>query len=345
MRESSATPSGTWTIGLDAQAGRARMCQRPSTPPAAAAHSAELTQDHAIQRPETPMPSTPLLLQLLRELMARRTAPREPEPDLVMADKDQVRAYSAAGRIDGVMAAAYLFHTARISQVIAGRRHVIDLGCGPATQLAQVAQLHPDIRFTGVDLSHAMLEDALRHVRDLRLSNVSFVQGDISELEGIKGGSADAVISTMALHHLPTLSRLESCFDQIRRVLRPDGALYLADFGRPKLRGTAKFFAHMNAANQPPLFSLDYENSINAAFLLQDFKRLANNRLPQGVEVFSTFGVPLLVLTKTADRPLPDAVHARLRELLRTLSPRHRADLRDLQMFFRLGGLRGARLP
>ena len=64
---------------------------------------------------------------LLRERFSERTLPREPEPDLVMDDPDQVAAYDKAGSIDGQMASAYLFHSARISQVIQGCKEVGDL--------------------------------------------------------------------------------------------------------------------------------------------------------------------------------------------------------------------------
>ena len=103
------------------------------------------------------MPRLSLVPTLFRELIVDPQFPREPEPDLVMEDDDQVQAYSDAGRIDGLMSASYLFNSARISATIAGCKRVLDLGCGPATQLAQVAQLNPDISFVGVDLSKEML--------------------------------------------------------------------------------------------------------------------------------------------------------------------------------------------
>src|SRR3982750_1764238 len=99
------------------------------------------------------MPKLAFIPIILRELLCARTLPREPEPDLVMEDDEQVRAYSLAGRIDGVMSAAYLFHSAQASSVIKGARRIIDLGCGPATQLAQIASLNPDSEFVGIDLS------------------------------------------------------------------------------------------------------------------------------------------------------------------------------------------------
>src|SRR4051794_19848060 len=110
------------------------------------------------------MPKLSLLPALCREIFGPRTLPREPEPELVMDREEQVAAYAAAARSDGAMAAAYLFQTARISMVLRGRQSVVDLGCGPATQLAQIATLNPDIQFTGIDLSQRMLDDARSHI-------------------------------------------------------------------------------------------------------------------------------------------------------------------------------------
>lgn len=286
------------------------------------------------------MPTLGVLSVLVRETIVRRSLPREPEPDLVMDDQAQVAAYAMAGRIDGVMAASYLFQTARISQTIAGCRSVLDLGCGPATQLAQIAQLNPGIQFRGVDLSPTMLHDAQQHVEHLGLRNVSFEKDDICRLESVADQSMDAVISTLALHHLPTHQLLDACFGQIRRVLKPGGALYLTDFGRLKSLKSVLFFAYMNAAHQPHIFSLDYERSLRAAFLKEDFEEVAAKHLPPGVRVESTFKVPFLVIVKTADKPLPDPVRQQILAIKASLKPRYRRDLNDMRIFFALGGLR-----
>lgn len=285
------------------------------------------------------MPRLSMIPTFAREVFGQRTLPREPEPALVMDAPEEVAAYSEAGRIDGVMAAAYLYHSARISQVIQGCTQVIDLGCGPATQLAQVAQLSPDISFLGMDLSSPMLESAESHVRSLGLTNVQFSLGDITRLESVADQSADAVISTMALHHLPSMDHLRTCFQEINRVLRPRGALYLVDFGRLKSLRSVLFFAYMNAKHQPHLFSLDYERSLRAAFLLEDFQSLATECLPHQAQVYSTFKMPILVLIKSPDRPLPDMLRARLKEMVQALPSRYRHDLEDIRLLFKLGGL------
>jgi len=181
-------------------------------------------------------------------------------------------AYDKAGSIDGLMGSAYLFHSTRISQVIQGSNEVIDLGCGPAVQLCQIAQLNPEVMFHGVDLSSTMLDKARANVARLGLTNVRFSQGDITALDFIADASVDGVVSTMALHHLPTLDHLRRCFRGVNRILRPGGALYLVDFTRLKRLTTVIFFAYQNARHQPHLFTLDYERSLRAAFEQADFK-------------------------------------------------------------------------
>jgi SAM-dependent methyltransferase len=282
-----------------------------------------------------------LLPVIYREISHPREFPREPEPDLVMDDPIQVQAYADAGRVDGLMAAGYLFHSARISQVIQGCREVVDLGCGPATQLCQVATLNPGMRFTGVDLSPSMLASARAHVTEYRLDNVALVQGDITRLGAFGTASVDGVISTLSLHHLPSIGHLEACFDEIARILRPGGAIYIADFGRLKSLKSVLYFAYMNAKHQPHVFSLDYERSLRAAFLADELRALAARKLPKGVRVHCTFLAPLLVAIQTEPKSLPDALRARLVAMRSRLPRRYRVDLDELRQFFRLGGLPG----
>lgn len=280
------------------------------------------------------------LISMVNDRFSKRTLPREPEPDLVMSDESQVAAYAEAGRIDGSMAAVYLFHSARISQVIQGCKTVIDLGCGPATQLAQIAELNPSISFHGIDLSATMLRTAEEYIRSKGLTNVRFSQGDISKLVGIADGSADAVISTVALHHLPSQDHLRSCFREISRILRPDGAMYLVDFGRFKSLKTAIYFAYVNRNKKSHLFSLDFERSLRAAFQYEEFEQFAEELLPSNVNVLSTFIAPMFTLLKTADNSLSHELLWRLRTMRKALPSNYRSELDDLRNFFRFGGLK-----
>ncbi len=287
------------------------------------------------------MPRPSMMPTLLRELIVARTLPREPEPDLVMDGPEQVAAYEEAGRIDSVMSAAYLFHTARISQVISGAKTVLDLGCGPAVQLAQVAQFNPNAQFRGIDLSTTMLSQGRAHLATQALSNVTLEHGDITQLSSVETASVDAVISTMALHHLPRAELLTACFKEIARVIKPGGAVYITDFGRLKSLKSVIYFAYMNEPRFPHLhlFWLDYERSLRAAFLASELKTLAAQYLPEGVQHFKTFGVPLLNVLQTAAKPASPELRSQFKALRARLPWRYRMDIDDMRLFFKMGGL------
>ncbi len=286
------------------------------------------------------MPRISFLPIILRETLGSRKFPREPEPDLVMEDPDQVAAYAHAGRVEGVMSASYLFHTAHCTETIFGAKKVVDLGCGPATQLCQLAQYNPDTEFIGIDLSQEMLAKAETYAKERNIGNVHFLQGDITRLNALEKQSVDAVISTMALHHLPKLGLLETCMSEIQRILRPDGAIYLTDFCRLKSLYSVLFFAYMNARHQPHLFSLDYERSLRAAFEFNEFCTLAARQLPQA-GVHTTFLVPFLAIISTPKKQLPASLKNEFNTLRKTLPRRYRGDLDDMRLFFKLGGLSG----
>ena len=285
------------------------------------------------------LPRITLTPTFIRELVSKRSLPREPEPDAIMAEADQVAAFTETGRKESTLAASYLFHTARASQVIGDCRRVIDLGCGPATQLSQIAAMNPEIEFTGLDMSEEMLRHARLHVTELGLDNIDFLLGDITALHQFDSGSIDGVISTVSLHHLPTHEHLDKCFAEINRVLTPEGSLYLADFGRLKSLKSVIFFAYMNRGRDAHQLLLDYERSLRAAFLPSDFTQLARDRLPLNVEFFSTFKMPLLMILKTMDKPLSAEKIDDLKQARSQLNPRFRRDLDDVRLFFKLGGL------
>ena len=111
------------------------------------------------------------------------------------------------------------------------------------------------------------------------------------------------------------------------------------DFGRLKSLKSVLYFAYMNAKQQPHLFSLDYERSLRAAFLSEDFQRAAQELLPRQVQMFSTFMMPLLIILKTEDKSLPETLRLKIRAMRKALPARYRRDLDDIRTFFRLGGL------
>ena len=257
-----------------------------------------------------------------------------------MDDPDKVAAYTAAGLVDGVMAPVYLFHCEQICDVIRPGDTVVDFGCGPATQLAMVAQLNPECSFIGVDLSAEMLGKARTHIESLGLTNVRFVVSDVTRIDQLADASADVIMSTVALHHLPTPGHLDAAFAEAARILKPDGGLYLVDFGHLKSEKSIEYFAYQYQAQQPELFTLDYLYSLKAAFDLDDFKRSCTRHFSGRARLYSTFMMPFMVAIKSASRRDKDpALKRRLASAFDAMPRTFQKDFKDLKIFFGLGGL------
>lgn len=288
------------------------------------------------------MPSLSIIKTLCREVITRERSPRINEPDLVMDDPEKVAAYTRAGREDGVMAPVYLYHCAQMCEVIRPGDTVLDLGCGPATQLAMVARMNPHSHFIGLDLSADMLSLAQSHIEEQGLGNIELRVQDITQLTSLAKHSVDAVVSTVALHHLPDIAALENTFAEVGRVLKPGGGVYLVDFGHLKAEKSIAAFANQYADRQPELFTLDYLYSLRAAFSPADFSRFAKLYLAGTATLYATFMMPFMMAVKSPARGEvtdPDTVR-QLHAIRDDLPPNHKIDLADLVTFFRLGGLR-----
>lgn len=103
---------------------------------------------------------------------------------------------------------------------------VLDVGCGTGNLLRATGKRHRNVRLTGVDPDLKMLARAERKMRRSGLTAV-LDRGFAQEL-AYPEASFDVVFSSLMLHHLDTPSK-DGMLAEVRRVLRPDGVLVLAD--------------------------------------------------------------------------------------------------------------------
>ncbi len=238
---------------------------------------------------------------LAMERLARRDSLRVPEPAQVMVEADRTEAFRDAGRDNGVVAFLYLYHALQATGQIRPGDTVLDLGCGPANQLALVAQLNPQARFVGVDLSPSMLANARATVADRGLANVELREGDMTRLDGFETASVDVVLCTLSLHHLDDTAALFRTADRIREVLKPGGKVYIADFGRLKRAATQEYFVNDWRREQPEAFTRDFRDSMRSAFLERELREAAG-RIDPALEVFATALAPFMVVLRTRPR-------------------------------------------
>lgn len=285
------------------------------------------------------MSGVTMLAHLLLERLSPQVLPRVPEAWLVMEDLAQNEAFALAGREDGILAFIYLYQALQIAPLVRHGDRVLDLGCGPANQLVQIARLNPQAHFTGLDASSEMLERAHATIRRCGVANVEPVAGDMTALAQFADASFDCVISTMSLHHLPDEAALGDTMRAARRVLKPGGGLYLIDFGRLKRAATQRFFAADRRDVQPENFTRDYFNSLQAAFSVDELSR-AMQVFGSGVTRYATALAPFMVIFRSAARREPDApTRQAARDMYRQMSAAQQKDFRLYARWLRAGGL------
>ncbi|MDH6123202.1 methyltransferase domain-containing protein [Kitasatospora sp. GP82] len=116
--------------------------------------------------------------------------------------------------------AAYLLPELRPGQVL------LDVGCGPGTITADLAELvGPSGRVVAVDASAEVLEQAAAHVAGRGLSNVVFESADVHQLHYVDG-EFDVVHAHQVLQHVadPVAALCE-----MRRVTAPGGVVAARD--------------------------------------------------------------------------------------------------------------------
>jgi ubiquinone/menaquinone biosynthesis C-methylase UbiE len=101
---------------------------------------------------------------------------------------------------------------------------VLDIGCGTGNLLLALARDHPDVDLVGLDPDHRALVRAARKANRAGVG-VRWRRGYAEELPH-PDDSLDRVFSSLMLHHLADKDALLA---EVRRVLRPDGLLVLAD--------------------------------------------------------------------------------------------------------------------
>jgi ubiquinone/menaquinone biosynthesis C-methylase UbiE len=105
---------------------------------------------------------------------------------------------------------------------------VLDLGCGTGTFAVWAKQRAPDTEVVGLDGDPEVLGRA-RAKASAAGVEVDFRQGLADRLPD-PDGSFDKVTSSLLFHHLAREVK-EAAAREVARVLRPGGALHVADFG------------------------------------------------------------------------------------------------------------------
>jgi ubiquinone/menaquinone biosynthesis C-methylase UbiE len=162
---------------------------------------------------------------------------------------------------------------------------VLDVGTGTGYLALHVAAgLQPQGKVLGLDLSAAMLDLARENALARSLEGcTSWKLGDAAAMP-FEDAGFDAVISSGSLHHW---SDPVAVFNEIARVLKPEGKVIVRDSKRIHGPGLSTFFASLIGLTLPPDFRFHYWGSIRSSYTpaelrpILDRSRLKDSRISE----------------------------------------------------------------
>lgn len=107
---------------------------------------------------------------------------------------------------------------------------ILDVGCGTATLTLLIKKLHPAVEVVGLDGDAQALAIARSKIAQSGLS-IALDEGLSYDLP-YADQSFDAVFSSLLFHHL-TRENKGRTLQEVYRVLKPNGKLHVADWGKP----------------------------------------------------------------------------------------------------------------
>jgi ubiquinone/menaquinone biosynthesis C-methylase UbiE len=165
-------------------------------------------------------------------------------------------------------------------------KQILELGCGSAEITRNIATSGVDRKVTALDV------DEIAHEKNLQIIDLPNVTFGLSGAQDIplEDESVDVVFMFKSLHHVP-IALMETSMHEIKRVLKPDGFLYISepifagDFNEilrlfhdeQKAREAA--FNTVKKVVDEGLFNLVEETFFNSLMKFENFAEFENNTI------------------------------------------------------------------
>ncbi|MCK4732830.1 MAG: class I SAM-dependent methyltransferase [Methanophagales archaeon] len=133
---------------------------------------------------------------------------------------------NASARSRNIKTFEQLFSQIDISNV----KKVLEVGCGIGVLSSYLSEKY-EWEVTGIDLDPEQIKKAKNDYRENKY--LKFLETDATKLP-FGNSEFDLVLSVDALHHIPNRNR---AFDEISRVLEPNGFYVLVDIALPRFFG------------------------------------------------------------------------------------------------------------
>jgi len=145
---------------------------------------------------------------------------------------------------------------------------IADLGCGPGMLEVVLCQQFTDISVDCFDGSDSMLALAKKNIQQSDITNkVSFYNKMIQKIDG----NYDFVVSADTLHHMHNPLEFWSTVKRISKQF------FVMDLLRPDTIEQVKRIVRVLAKGHKDVYKQDFENSLCAAFTLQELENQLSN--------------------------------------------------------------------
>lgn len=124
----------------------------------------------------------------------------------------------------------------------AGKKHILDLGCGTGLELEEYIRINPDAHITGIDLSREML--ACLRAKFPGNGNISLICGSYFDVP-LGENRFDAAVSVESLHHF-TAERKLSLYSALHKSVKPGGYFILTDYFAESEELEREYFDNLN---------------------------------------------------------------------------------------------------
>jgi ubiquinone/menaquinone biosynthesis C-methylase UbiE len=148
---------------------------------------------------------------------------------------------------------------------------LIDVGTGTAQIPVELAGRGTGCRVVAVDLAEEMLKLARRNVADAGLEQVVELLHVDARTLPYDDGRFDGVISNSIIHHIP---RPEVVLEEMTRVLKPGGLLFVRDLMRPAGTDIVQWLVEEYAGDESQHARQLFQQSLHAALTLSEARQL-----------------------------------------------------------------------
>jgi ubiquinone/menaquinone biosynthesis C-methylase UbiE len=159
---------------------------------------------------------------------------------------------------------------------------ILDLGAGTARIPILMCQRRSQYQITAVDLAQSMLIIGRKNVEDAGLlQRIKLEQVDCKRMP-YPAIEFDMVVSNSLVHHIPEPLCL---FQEIKRVVKPGGAILIRDLIRPETEAQVKHLVKNIGGDYDDRQTQLFADSLRAALTLAEVQDLVNMAGLEGMKL------------------------------------------------------------